>query len=124
MAIKGTSRLLIFLVVFVSSAKADDRPTVESLVGVEYSVEDRWAGMSFMLEQDMSGYSLVWRTHGSGVRVISETRHPVEVCSPWLIESNIGDGDPCHDFMVGIHEGGEVRAFLNGIRVYITKMNI
>jgi len=49
--------LLYFL---VSVTLADDRPTIDSLIGKKIWIEDAFAGQSFTLQKEKKNYFVKW----------------------------------------------------------------
>ena len=60
MTMKSTVQILVLIVLFALSAEAEDRPTIESIVGEAYFVKDRWAGQSFTLGKEGKEYYVIW----------------------------------------------------------------
>ena len=68
------TRFLVIIFLFVTAwIHADDRPTIDSLIGKQIYVEDAFAGQSFTLLKGLNGdkdYKVEWIRHGSAVPAI------------------------------------------------------
>jgi len=111
--------LSIFLVIVSVAFSADPRPTIRSIAGREYIVEDHWAGQSFTIVEKGDGLEMVWKIFGSGVPVVSESRIPIIIKNEWQIRAKPTDTDCPREIKVEIGDQGEVRVFIDGIRIYI-----
>lgn len=109
---------LTLLLALSSDSFADDRPTIHSLAGREFRIEDDSAGQELAFRKSGESLVAIWRILGSGIRVISETESPVELRSPWQIVFEVGlRNQTPGTIKVGIYPGGETRAYLNGVRI-------
>lgn len=113
--------LLITLCLIVAiSGRAADKPTIQSLVGREFSIHDDWAGQELAFRTKGESICAVWRILGSGVPVVSEVECPVEVKSPSQCVFEVQLRDKSRSKVkVELGEKSEVRAYLNGVRIEI-----
>ena len=102
---------------------ADDRPTVDSLIGKRIYVEDAFAGQSFALLKGLNGnkdYKVEWIRHGSAVPAIRS-----QTCKVWLdgkYQYRFSLDHPEEkkgDFTVSISGKDEIKVYLNGVRIHI-----
>jgi hypothetical protein len=73
--------LVIVCVLIAVSVFAADQPTIQSLVGREFSIYDDWAGQELAFRGKEKSIVAVWRVLGSGRPVLSEIEYPVEIKS-------------------------------------------
>ena len=68
------TRSIVIIFLFVTAwVHADDRPTIDFLIGKQIYVEDAFAGQSFTLLKGLNGnkdYRVEWIRHGSAVPAI------------------------------------------------------
>ena len=92
------TRSLVIIFLFVAAwVYADDRPTVDSLIGKQIYVEDAFAGQSFTLLKGLNGnkdYKVEWIRHGS---------HTPTQCLPSISGKN------------------DIKVYLNGVRIHIDR---
>ena len=118
--------LLITLCLIVAfSGRAGDKPTIQSLVGREFSIHDDWAGQELAFRSKGESIYAVWRILGSGVPVASEVECPVEVKSPRQCVFEVQLRDKSRS-KVKVEQGerSEVRVYLNGIRIEIDEKKL
>lgn len=111
--------LTIWLITVVSGRAVDD-PTIQSLVGREFSIHDDWAGQELAFRSKGNSICAIWRILGSGAPVVSEVEYPVEVKSQWQCVFEVLLRDKSRSKVkVELGERAEVRAYLNGVRIEI-----
>jgi len=115
-----TLLLAALSIVAVVSARAAIEPTIESLVGREFTVRDDWAGQELAFVRKSGAILAVWRVLGSGRPVLSEVEYPIEAKSPrqCVFEVQLRDGSRSK-VKIELGDRSEVHAFLNGIRFQI-----
>ena len=119
---KTQSLVIIFL--FVTAwVHADDRPTVDSLIGKQIYVEDAFAGQSFTLLKGLNGnedYKVEWIRHGSGVPAIRSQTCKVRLDGKYQYRFSLDHPEEKKgEFMVSISGRDEIKVYLNGIRIHI-----
>ena len=119
---KARSLVIIFL--FVTTwIHADDRPTVDSLIGKQIYIEDAFAGQSFTLLKGFKGkkdYMVEWIRHGSGVPVIRSQKCKVRLDSKYQFRFSLDHPEEKnHEFMVTISSKDETKVYLNGVRIHV-----
>src|SRR5688572_12662619 len=113
---KMLSLLALWLLVAVAGY-GDDRPTIQSLVGRNFYIEDDSTGQELAFRQKGESLVAVWRILGSGRPVISEVEYPVEVRSAWQVRFEVELNDKSRaKIKVGITSPSEIRIHLNGVR--------
>jgi len=102
---------------------ADDRPTVDSLIGKQIYIEDAFAGQSFTLLEGFKGkkdYMVEWVRHGSGVPVIRSQKCKVRLDSKYQFRFSLDHPEEKnHEFMVTISSKDETKVYLNGVRIHV-----
>ena len=98
---------------------ADDRPTIDSLIGKQIYIEDAFAGQSFTLQKEKKNYFVEWIRHGSGVSEIRSQKCKVRLDSNYQFRFSLNHPEESkHQFMVSIPAKDEVKVYVNGIRIY------
>jgi hypothetical protein len=115
---KNTHIFILITLLIAFSLKADERPTINSLIGQEFIIEDTWTGQSFTLKKKEKDLIIVWKVFGSGVPIVSEKEYPVKIKSDWQFRFHTGSGENINNFQVSILDKGKVKVYLNGIRIY------
>ena len=118
------TRSIVIIFLFVTAwVHADDRPTIDSLIGKQIYIEDAFAGQSFALLKGLNGnkdYKVEWIRHGSAVPAIRS-----QTCKVWLdgkYQFRFSLDHPEEkkgEFMVSIHSKDEIKVYLNGVRIHI-----
>ena len=102
---------------------ADDRPTIDSLIGKQIYIEDAFAGQSFTLLKGFKGkkdYMVEWIRHGSGVPVIRSQKCKVRLDSKYQFRFSLDHPEEKnHEFMVTISSKDETKVYLNGVRIHV-----
>ena len=102
---------------------ADDRPTIDSLIGKQVYIEDAFAGQSFTLLKGFKGkrdYMVEWVRHGSGVPVIRSQKCKVRLDSKYQFRFSLDHPEEKnHEFMVTISSKDETKVYLNGVRIHV-----
>jgi len=102
---------------------ADDRPTIDSLIGKQIYIEDAFAGQSFTLLEGFKGkkdYMVEWVRHGSGVPVIRSQKCKVRLDSKYQFRFSLDHPEEKnHEFMVTISSKDETKVYLNGVRIHV-----
>ncbi|MDX2110555.1 MAG: hypothetical protein SFY80_09980 [Verrucomicrobiota bacterium] len=100
----------------------NNRPTIDSIVGKTIFIETDWVGESFILRKENDVYSILWRTHGSGVYIVKEEVYPVTVASPYQIRFQSSDEAlPKGSFKLSMDCCGNFQMYLNGIRIAVNR---
>ena len=118
------TRSIVIIFLFVTAfVHADDRPTIDSLIGKQVYVEDAFAGQSFTLLNGFKGkkdYMVEWIRHGSGVPVIRSQKCKVRLDSKHLFRFSLDHPEEKnHEFMVTISSKDEIKVYLNGVRIHV-----
>ena len=102
---------------------ADDRPTIDSLIGKQIFIEDAFAGQSFTLLKGFKGkkdYMVEWIRHGSGVPVIRSQKCKVRLDSKYQFRFSLDHPEEKnHEFMVTISSKDEIKVYLDGVRIHV-----
>ena len=102
---------------------ADDRPTIDSLIGKQIYVEDAFAGQSFTLLKGLNGnkdYKVEWIRHGSAVPAIRSQTCKVRLVSKYQYRFSLNHPEEKKgDFMVSISGKDVIKVYLNGVRIHI-----
>ena len=116
-------KVLLVLTLFhflVSATLADDRPTIDSLIGKKIWIEDAFAGQSFTLQKEKKNYFVEWIRHGSGVSVIRNQKCKVQLDSNYQFRFRLDHPEEFkNQFMVSVHAIDEIKAYVNGIRIQV-----
>ena len=119
---KTRSIVIIFLCV-TAWVHADDRPTIDSLIGKQIYVEDAFAGQSFTLLKGLNGnkdYKVEWIRHGSAVPAIRSQTCKVRLDGKYQFRFILDHPQEKNgDFMVSISGKDEIKVYLNGVRIHI-----
>lgn len=102
---------------------AEDRPTVDSLIGKQIYMEDAFAGQSFTLLKGLNGnkdYKVEWIRHGSAVPAIRSQTCKVRLVSKYQYRFSLNHPEEKKgDFMVSISGKDVIKVYLNGVRIHI-----
>jgi len=102
---------------------ADDRPTIDSLIGKQIYIEDAFAGQSFTLLKGLNGnkdYMVEWIRHGSAVPAIRSQKCKVRLDGKYQFRFSLDHPEEKKgDFMVSISGKDEIKVYLNGVRIHI-----
>ena len=115
------SRSIVIIFLFVTGwVHADDRPTIDSLIGKRIFIEDTFAGQSFTLSKKKKDYTVSWVRHGSLVEMIRSQTCKVRLDSKYQFRFNLDHPEEKnHEFMVSVSGKDEIKVYLNGIRIHI-----
>ena len=118
------TRSLVIIFLFVTAwVHADDRPTIDSLIGKQIYVEDAFAGQSFTLLKGLNGnkdYKVEWIRHGSGVPTIRSQTCKVRLDGKYQYRFTLDHLEEKNgDYMVSISGKDEIKVYLNGVRIHI-----
>ena len=118
------TRSLVIIFLFVTAwVHADDRPTVDSLIGKQIYIEDAFAGQSFTLLKGLNGnkdYKVEWIRHGSAVPAIRSQTCKVRLVSKYQYRFSLDHPEEKKgDFMVSISGKDVIKVYLNGVRIHI-----
>ena len=115
------TRSLVIIFLFLTAwVHADDRPTIDSLIGKRIYIEDAFAGQSFTLSKKKKDYMVSWVRHGSLVRAIRSQTSKVRLDSKYQFRFNLDHPEEKnHEFMVSVSGKDEIKVYLNGIRIHI-----
>lgn len=102
-------------------ASAANYVTIDDLVGHEFSIEDHWAGQELAFVRQDGAIKAVWRILGSGVPVVSQRSCTVEKRSERQCVFFLDPEKKHAEVKISLNDAGEVKAFLDGIRIYITE---
>ena len=124
-SIQAFGILFIFVTTWVH---ADDRPTIDSLIGKQIYVEDAFAGQSFTLLKGLNGnkdYKVEWIRHGSAVPAIRSQKCKVRLDGKYQFRFSLDHPEEKNgDFMVSISCKDEIKVYLNGVRIHIDVISI
>ena len=113
----------IFFSLLTAWVQADDRPTIDSLIGKQIYVEDAFAGQSFTLLKGLNGnkdYKVEWIRHGSAVPAIRSQTCKVRLDGKYQFRFILDHPQEKNgDFMVSISGKDEIKVYLNGVRIHI-----
>ena len=119
-------KALLFGTIFITLTAwvhADDRPTIDSLIGKQIYVEDAFAGQSFTLLKGLNGnkdYKVEWIRHGSAVPAIRSQKCKVRLDGKYQFRFSLDHPEEKNgDFMVSISGKDEIKVYLNGVRIHI-----
>ena len=123
------TRSIVIIFLFVNAwVHADDRPTIDSLIGKQIYVEDAFAGQSFTLLKGLHGnkdYKVEWIRHGSAVPAIRSQTCKVRLVSKYQFRFRLDHPEEKKgDFMVSISGKDEIKVYLNGVRIHIDVISI
>ena len=118
------TRSIVIIFLFVTAwVHADDRPTIDSLIGKQIYVEDAFAGQSFTLLKGLNGnkdYKVEWIRHGSAVPAIRSQKCKVRLDGKYQFRFSLDHPEEKNgDFMVSISGKDEIKVYLNGVRIHI-----
>ncbi len=118
------TRSLVIIFLFVTAwVDANDRPTIDSLIGKKIFIEDAFAGQSFTLIKGPNGnkdYKVEWIRHGSLVAAIRSQTCKVRLDSKYQFRFSLAHPEEKNgDFMVSIHSKDEIKVYLNGVRIHV-----
>ena len=118
----------IFFSLLTAWVHADDRPTIDSLIGKQIYVEDAFAGQSFTLLKGLNGnkdYKVEWIRHGSAVPAIRSQKCKVRLDGKYQFRFSLDHPEEKNgDFMVSISGKDEIKVYLNGVRIHIDGISI
>jgi len=118
-----TLSLGIIFICLTAWVHADDRPTVDSLIGKKIFIEDSFAGQSFTLSKEKNDYMVSWVRHGSAVPAIRSQKCKVRLDSNFQFRFSLDHPEEKnHEFMVTIYSKDEIKVYLNGVRIYVDGM--
>ena len=104
-----TLSLGIIFVCLTTWTHADDRPTIDSLIGKKIFIEDSFAGQSFTLSKKKKDYMVSWVRHGSLVRAIRSQTSKVRLDSKYQFRFNLDHPEEKnHEFMVSVSGKDEI----------------
>ena len=117
------TRSLVIIFLFVTAwVHADDRPTIDSLIGKQIYVEDAFAGQSFALLKGLNGnkdYKIEWIRHGSAVPAIRSQTCKVRLDGKYQFRFSLDHPEDFkHQFMLSIQSTDEIKVYVNGIRIH------
>jgi len=118
------TRSIVIIFLFVTAwVHADDRPTIDSLIGKQVYVEDAFAGQSFTLLKGLNGnndYKVEWIRHGSAVPAIRSQTCKVRLDGKYQFRFSLAHPEEKNgDFMLSISGKDEIKVYLNGVRIHI-----
>ena len=123
MTIMKTLSMVSIFFFLTAWVHADDRPTIDSLIGKQIYIEDAFAGQSFTLLKGVKGkkdYMVEWIRHGSGVPVIRSQKCKVRLDSKYQFRFSLDHPEEKnHEFMVTISSKDETKVYLNGVRIHV-----
>jgi len=102
---------------------ADDRPTIDSLIGKQIYIEDAFAGQSFTLLKGLNGnkdYMVEWIRHGSAVPAIRSQKCKVRLDGKYQFRFSLDHPEEKNgEFMLSISGKDVIKVYLNGVRIHI-----
>ena len=103
----------------VSVTLADDRPTIDTLIGKKIYIEDAFAGQSFTLQKEKKNYFVEWVRHGSGVPEIRSPKCKVQLDSNYQFRFSLDHPEDFkHQFLLSIQSTDEIMVYVNAIRIH------
>lgn len=122
MSMKACLGLMLFHL-FIVKTFADIRPTIDSLLGKKIWIEDAFAGQSFTLRKEKKNYFVEWIRHGAGVPEIRTNQCKVRLDSKYQFRFALTHPEEKNgEFMVSISNGGIIKVYHNGIRIYANRV--
>jgi len=113
----------IFFSLLTAWVHADDRPTIDSLIGKQIYIEDAFAGQSFTLLKGLNGnkdYMIEWIRHGSAVPAIRSQKCKVRLDGKYQFRFSLDHPEEKNgDFMVSISGKDVIKVYLNGVRIHV-----
>jgi len=113
----------IFFSLLTAWVHADDRPTIDSLIGKQIYVEDAFAGQSFTLLKGLNGnkdYKVEWIRHGSGVPAIRSQTCKVRLDGKYQYRFTLDHPEEKNgEFTVSISAKDDIKVYLNGVRIHV-----
>jgi len=113
----------IFFSLLTAWVHADDRPTIDSLIGKQIYIEDAFAGQSFTLLKGLNGnkdYMVEWIRHGSAVPAIRSQKCKVRLDGKYQFRFSLDHPEEKNgDFMVSISGKDVIKVYLNGVRIHV-----
>jgi len=113
----------IFFSLLTAWVHADDRPTIDSLIGKQIYVEDAFAGQSFTLLKGLNGnkdYKVEWIRHGSGVPAIRSQTCKVRLDGKYQYRFTLDLPEEKNgEFTVSISAKDDIKVYLNGVRIHV-----
>ena len=118
------TRFLVIIFLFVTAwIHADDRPSIDSLIGKQIYVEDAFAGQSFTLLKGLNGnkdYKVEWIRHGSAVPAIRSQTCKVRLVSKYQFRFRLDHPEEKNgEFTVSISAKDDIKVYLNGVRIHV-----
>ena len=118
------TRFLVIIFLFVTAwIHADDRPSIDSLIGKQIYVEDAFAGQSFTLLKGLNGnkdYKVEWIRHGSAVPAIRSQTCKVRLDGKYQYRFTLDHPEEKNgEFTVSISAKDDIKVYLNGVRIHI-----
>ena len=102
---------------------ADDRPTIDSLIGKQIYIEDAFAGQSFTLLKGLNGnkdYMVEWIRHGSAVPAIRSQKCKVRLDGKYQFRFSLDHPEEKNgEFMLSISGKDVIKVYLNGVRIHV-----
>ena len=119
---KALSGVIIFSLL-TTWVHADDRSTIDSLIGKQIYIEDAFAGQSFTLLKGLNGnkdYMVEWIRHGSAVPAIRSQKCKVRLDGKYQFRFSLDHPEEKNgDFMVSISGKDKIKVYLNGVRIHV-----
>ena len=118
------TRSIVIIFLFITAwVHADDRSTIDSLIGKQIYLEDAFAGQSFTLLKGFNGnndYKVEWIRHGSAVLAMRSQTCKVRLDSKYQFCFSLAHPEEKNgNFMVSISGKKEIKVYLNGVRIHI-----
>ena len=119
---KALSGLIIFSLL-TTWVHADDRSTIDSLIGKQIYIEDAFAGQSFTLLKGRNGnkdYMVEWIRHGSAVPAIRSQKCKVRLDGKYQFRFSLDHPEEKNgEFMLSISGKDVIKVYLNGVRIHV-----
>ena len=113
----------IFFSLLTAWVHADDRPTIDSLIGKQIYIEDAFAGQSFTLLKGLNGnkdYMVEWIRHGSAVPAIRSQKCKVRLDGKYQFRFSLDHPEEKNgEFMLSISGKDVIKVYLNGVRIHV-----
>ena len=118
------TRSIVIIFLFVTAwVYADDRPTIDALIGKRIYVEDAFAGQSFTLLKGLNGnkdYKVEWIRHGSAVPAIRSQTCKVRLDGKYQFRFILDHLEEKNgEFTVSISAKDDIKVDLNGVRIHV-----
>ncbi len=106
---------------------ADERPTIDDVLGREIFIRDGWAGQSITVQKDDHGYRVVRTFFGSGRPVVMTITYRAVRASDYQVRFSVPRDPSSLDehsrsgetFILTVLDAHNVQLLLNGVQVVV-----